>query len=142
MEISLNAPLHATSAWETPPYEYASDDPGCRIHPPAWELIADPSDSMLLGGRFHMKEIIQEFPTSETRKRGILVWDCWTPGMRFRNIHTGKAIEIYRKRYLVYTSRYKRATVERFNLSLRYLDKPDGQLELDMRYNHYVPIVQ
>ena len=51
-----------------------------------WELVKDPSDSMIIGGRFSRLDIVDS--------RGV-IWNCWVPGTRFRNIRSGRVMVVF-----------------------------------------------
>ena len=105
--------IHATSPWQEDRCQ-----PEETGHGTNWMLIEDPSDSMVIGGVFTLEDIRKQ-DTNE-------VWNCWTPGMKFRNKRNGKIILIYQK------VKYKqiRDTIVEFKVLLFKEVKKSNQLEL------------
>ena len=82
--IGVNSPIKATDPWESGRLIYFDTRSN-----PTWELIEDPSDSMIIGGVFGIDDII------ETKYR--VVHDCWVPGTRFKNLRSGRIMEVYKQ---------------------------------------------
>ena len=87
---------------------------------PPWELVEDPTDSMIIGGRFYYEDIREQWS-----KR---IWECWSPGMKFQNIKTGKVLEVYEK---VTHKQVRDDIVEVRELLCKEIKKSD-QLEMEM----------
>jgi hypothetical protein len=117
MIVGTNHPLKAYQIWKDEPCESIREDN--RRNPP-WELIVDPSDSMVVGGCFYFEDIRRQYDK--------IVWDNWTPGTRFRNIHTGTVIEIYEKRSYKYL---RDKIIEEKTLLCKQLKQSD-QIKLEM----------
>ena len=87
---------------------------------PPWELIEDPTDSMIIGGRFYYEDIREQWS-----KR---IWECWSPGMKFRNVKTEKVLLVYEK---VTHKQVRDKIVEIRELLCKEIKKSD-QLEMEM----------
>ena len=115
---TVNSVIHASSPWE---YEREVTN---ETRPPTWELIEDPSDSMIVGGIFTFIEISKE---KNCGAKGT-AWDNWCPGTKFRNIRSGKIVEIYTiSKYITRNHR----PVLKTTYMYKYV-KPSNQLELNL----------
>lgn len=82
--MNVNAPIHCWQVWEDKPFSIVEK---YQYVPPNFELIADPSDSMILRNKFRREDIVDRFSGH--------VWDCWVPGTQFKHARTGKIMEVY-----------------------------------------------
>lgn len=107
--------LYASSPWVVERCKVESD----AKHMPLWELILDPSESMIIGGCFCLEDI--------ARGANNTVWDCWTPGMKFRHQKSKKVLTVYVHKEIIMgrSKRDPRRQVLKFKI-----DKPTNQLEL------------
>ena len=79
--------IRATTPWT---YEVSQSTESNK--PPMWELIVDPSDSMVIGGCFIMDDIREQWSDK--------VWENWCCGTQFRHLKSGKTLLIYEEKSL------------------------------------------
>ena len=118
MIVGTNHPLRAYKVWEDEPYSIVEPYDNT---PPNFELILDPSDSMIIGNRFRKGDVVDKVSGN--------VWDCWVPGTQFKNIRTGCVFLVYEK---VSFRKLKNRVIKEKNLSMQEV-KPSDQLELSFK---------